>query len=116
MNEEIKEILSKLLNRKQETLLQGLRECQLKNIEHPFITKEEYIDKTLNYINTLQQENQSLKAQIDLLEDNRKYLNNKMEKVEKFCKEQKQKMYKSRNKIAVFVLSKIEDLLKGDDK
>lgn len=53
--EEIQEILNKLSNRKQETLLQGLRECQLKNIEHPFITKEEYIDKILNYIEDLQQ-------------------------------------------------------------
>lgn len=53
--EEIQEILNKLSNRKQETLLQGLRECQLKNIEHVFITKEEYIDKVLNYIEDLQQ-------------------------------------------------------------
>lgn len=50
MNNEIKEILDKLSNRKQETLIQGLRECQLKDIEHPFITKEEYIDKILDYI------------------------------------------------------------------
>lgn len=65
MSEEIQEILNKLSNRKQETLLQGLRECQLKNIEHPFITKEEYIDKTLDYINNLQQENQRLKEVIE---------------------------------------------------
>lgn len=51
MKEEIKEILDKLSNRKQETLIMGLRQCQLKNIEHPFITKEEYIDEVLNFIN-----------------------------------------------------------------
>ncbi len=61
MSEEINEILNKLSNRKQETLLQGIRECQLKNIEHVFITREEYIDKVLNYINDLQQENNQLK-------------------------------------------------------
>ena len=61
MNDEIKEILDKLSNRKQETLLQGIRECQLKDIEHPFITKEEYIDKVLDYITTLQKENEQLK-------------------------------------------------------
>lgn len=77
------------------------------------ITKEDLNELVLER-NILKRENQSLKAQIDLLEDNRKYLNNKMEKVEKYCKEQKQKMYKSRNKIAVFILSKIQDLLKGD--
>lgn len=55
MTEEIKEILDKLSNRKQETLIQGLRECQLKDIEHPFITREEYIDKILDYITNLQQ-------------------------------------------------------------
>ena len=54
-SEEIREILNKLSNRKQETLLQGLRECQLKNIDHPFITKEEYIDKILIYIEDLQE-------------------------------------------------------------
>ena len=56
MNDEIKEILDKLKNRKEETLIAGLRECQLKNIEHVFITKEEYIDKVLDYITNLQQE------------------------------------------------------------
>ena len=65
MKDEIKEILKKLSNRKQETLIQGLRECRLKNIEHPFITKEEYIDKVLDYITTLQEENENLKAGID---------------------------------------------------
>lgn len=68
MKKEITEILDKLLNRKQETLLQGLRECQLKNIEHVFITREEYIDKILNYLNDLQQENQELKKQLEELE------------------------------------------------
>lgn len=66
--EEITEILDKLLNRKQETLLQGLRECQLKNIEHVFITRKEYIDKVLNYLNDLQQANQELKKQLEELE------------------------------------------------
>ena len=51
MTNDIKEILDKLSNRKQETLIMGLRQCQLKNIEHPFITKEEYIDEVLNFIN-----------------------------------------------------------------
>lgn len=64
MNEEIKEILDKLSNRKQETLIQGLRECQLKDIEHPFITREEYIDKILDYITNIQQENERLKKEL----------------------------------------------------
>lgn len=62
---EIKEILDKLSNRKQETLLQGLRECQLKNIQHVFITREEYIDKVLNYIKEIEKENARLKDKID---------------------------------------------------
>ena len=61
---EIKEILDKLSNRKQETLLQGLRECQLKNIQHVFITREEYIDKVLNYIKEIEKENARLKDKI----------------------------------------------------
>lgn len=71
--EEITEILDKLSNRKQETLLQGLRECQLKNIEHVFITREEYIDKVLNYINDLQQQNQKYKEVIDKAINNSQY-------------------------------------------
>ena len=59
-DKEIDEILDKLSNRKSETLIQGLRECQLKDIEHPFITKEEYIDKILNYIKDLQQKVEQL--------------------------------------------------------
>ena len=50
-NETIEEVIDKLSNRKKETLITGLRQCQLKNIEHPFITKEEYIDEVLNFIN-----------------------------------------------------------------
>ena len=63
MSEEIKEIVDKLSNRKQETLIQGLRECQLKDIEHPFITKEEYINKLLNYITSLQQKVEQLEKE-----------------------------------------------------
>lgn len=60
----------------------------------------EEIRQILRWYEVLQQENQSLKDRI--------------EKAEKFCKEQKQKMYKNRNKISVFILSKIQELLKGD--
>ena len=67
MSEEMKEIVDKLSNRKQETLIQVLRECQLKDIEHPFITKEEYIDKLLNYITSLQQKVEQLEKEIDRL-------------------------------------------------
>ena len=83
MSEEIKEILDKLSNRKQESLIQGLRECQLKDIEHPFITKEEYIDKTLDYITNLQQKyekalellsNYNMPCEIDnFMDDNSDY-------------------------------------------
>lgn len=69
MKDEIKEILDKLSNRKQETLMQGIRECQQKDIEHPFITKEEYIDKILDYITTLQEENDRLNNIINELEN-----------------------------------------------
>lgn len=50
MNLDINEILAKLSNRNKETLIASLRECQLKNIKHPFITREEYIDEVLNFI------------------------------------------------------------------
>lgn len=69
MNNEIKEILDKLSNRKQETLIQGLRECQLKDIEHPFITKEEYIDKILDYITNLQERCEYLERSNNRRED-----------------------------------------------
>ena len=38
----------------------------IKNIEHVFITREEYIDKVLNYINDLQQENDKLKKELEI--------------------------------------------------
>lgn len=73
MNDEIREILDKLSNRKQETLIMELRQCQLKNIEHPFITKEEYIDKILDYITNLQQiEQEHKKINGELREENSK--------------------------------------------
>lgn len=40
----------------------------------------------------------------------------KYEKVIEYIEKQKTKMYKSRNKIAMYVLMKVEDILKGDDK
>lgn len=73
--EEIKEILDKLSNRKQETLLQGLRECQLKNIKHVFITREEYIDKILNYIKYLEDNWNELKSIVSKLKEDRYYAN-----------------------------------------
>ena len=76
MSEEIKEIVDKLSNRKQETLIQGLRECQLKDIEHPFITKEEYIDKLLNYITSLQQKVEQLE---NMRKEAIKYIKNNKE-------------------------------------
>lgn len=97
--EEITEILDKLSNRKQETLLQGLRECQLKNIEHVFITREEYIDKVLNYINDLQQENQKYKEVIDKA----------IEYINHFSKESEVKIY-GLPKCKVFI-GDIEQLL-----
>lgn len=94
MNDEIKEILDKLSNRKQETLLQALRDCQLKNIEHPFITREEYIDKILDYITNLQNEIFDLKDTIQnkndcigayecIIEDRDK----RIDKAIKYCEE-----------------------------
>ena len=50
--------------------------------------------------NYLQQENSQLKERIEKA----------MEQIEK----QKTKMYKNRNKIALFVLMKLEKILKGD--
>lgn len=81
MNDEIREILDKLSNRKQETLIMGLRQCQLKNIEHPFITKEEYIDKILDYITNLQQENHELKSKLECYE-NGAYYSSKVDELE----------------------------------
>lgn len=67
------------------------------------------------YVLSLHREHEAIYRK-NLLEDNRYYLNNKIDKAVEFCKKQKQKMYKNRNKIAVFILSKIEDLLKDSDK
>ena len=80
---EIKEILDKLSNRKQETLLQGLRECQLKNIQHVFITREEYIDKVLNYIKEIEKENARLK---DKLNEIKKVIDGYMPNEHAMCK------------------------------
>lgn len=60
---QIDEILDKLSRRKSATLLQCMRECQLKKVEHPFITREEYIDKILNYIKDLQQKVEKLEKE-----------------------------------------------------
>lgn len=40
-------------------------------------------------------------------------LQNRIDKAKDFCDKQKQKMYKSRNKIALFVLMKLEKILNG---
>lgn len=91
MTEEIKEILDKFSNRKKETLIQGLRECQLKDIEHPFITREEYIDKILDYITNLQQENK-------LNEEDKKWF------IEKTAQAEVDSKYKTRCEKAMEVL------------
>ena len=104
MSEEMKEIVDKLSNRKQETLIQVLRECQLKDIEHPFITKEEYIDKLLNCITSLQKK-------VEQLEKENKELNNIINELEKFCWELKASGCREG---ALSVLDKLEELKDSD--
>ena len=94
MTNDIKEILDKLKNRKEVTLLAGLRECQLKNIEHVFITKEEYIDKVLDYITNLQhtkeylgellhEQNLELEEEKRINQEDLKYIDKLEERIEK---------------------------------
>ena len=68
------------------------------------IKQANYVDvkamEKYNALRHLQQENSQLKERIEKT----------MEQIEK----QKTKMYKNRNKIALFVLMKLEKILKGD--
>ena len=68
MTEEIKEILDKFSNRKQGTLLQAIRELKEQDVKHACVTTEENINKLLNYITNLQNENQSLKEKLNCKE------------------------------------------------
>jgi len=136
MKDEIKEILDKLSNRKQETLMQGIRECQQKDIEHPFITKEEYIDKILDYITTLQEENKQLKVKSEVLEENNKLLiqqkaqmyedldiaYEKIDKAIEYIKTVNESskyldsMFLYENYISNYGACELLDILQGDDK
>ena len=58
---------------------------------------------------------QIAKAIDDLLDD-RNDLQQRIDKAIEYCEKQKRKMYKSRNKIAMFILIKLLEILKGSDK
>ena len=58
---------------------------------------------------------QIAKAIDDLLDD-RNDLQQRIDKAIEYCEKQKRKMYKSRNKIAMFILIKLLEILKGNDE
>jgi len=105
MNKEIEEIEQRL------KLLHA--ECNPK-------AREEDINYTIDYITNLQQENERLNNLLEynmqtLVNTDKLYENYKSrcEKAIEYIDKQKKKMYKSRNKIAMFILMKLENILQN---
>ena len=76
------------------------------------------VNKVANYITNLEQENKGLKAQVKLLDDNRIYLNNKIDKAIEILNEGLEELDK-RNRNEVYSEEYLEnaiDTLKGSDK
>ena len=64
MSEEEKEIMEKLKNGQQTTLLSSIRKCQQLKADNIFITRKEYIDTILALIDKLQIENKEQREDI----------------------------------------------------
>ena len=67
------------------------------------------------YITTLDNYNE-LKEELKLAKENNLQLQQIIDKTIECCEKQKKKMYKSRNKIAMFILLDLLKILKGEDK
>lgn len=81
------------------------------------------LDKLKDRCHDLYEENKELKDKCNMYEmnmyreENEKNVYKKqLEKAIEYIDKQKEKMYKSRNKIAMYVLMKVEDILKGVNK
>lgn len=74
------------------------------------------LDRLKDRCHELYEENERLKIQVSAREELYEYSQLRIDKAFKYIDKQKAKMYKSRNKIAMYVLMKVEDILKGDDK
>lgn len=70
------------------------------------------IEDYINDINMAEVISGSIKV---LIEENEE-LKQRIDKAIEYCEKQKRKMYKSRNKIAMFILIKLLEILKGSDK
>ena len=69
----------------------------------------EQLENTIKYAQKIEQEYSTLLTENTELENIRK-------EAKEFCEKQKKKMYKSRNKIAMFILIKLEHILnKGSE-
>lgn len=74
------------------------------------------LDRLKDRCHELYEENERLKIQVSAREELYEYSQLRIDKAFEYIDKQKKKMYKSRNKIAMYVLMKVEDILKGDDK
>lgn len=115
MIEEIKEILDRLY---------GFLYKVQNDFGFEYFTKRE-IELVFDYIKNLQQENERLKEElknrpiVDFTFDVYKELEDyksRCKKADEYIDKQKKKMYKSRNKIALFILMKLEKILNGSDE
>ena len=111
MTEEIKEILDRLDFNEWEVDLYKtpITWCELYNIRDCIIN--------------LQEENEDfktiIKQYVDIVLHDRKIIDNYISRIDKanqIIMKQKTKMYKSRNKIAMYILMKLEKVLKGSDE
>ena len=98
----------------------------LEQAYHNYLYTDE-VEEIKDYLNQLQQENQQLKEEteklnhiidkqdrdITTISNGNKRLNNVLDEIREWSKKKKQKMYKSRNQIAVYMLN---DLLQILDK
>ena len=137
MNDEIKEILDRIETASEifDCLLKP-EECTelldyITNLQHQISLMEEDIRENKEINGELQQENERLKELnenaskvcmaehkygVDKAEEARDY-KTRCEKAIEYTAKQKKKMYKSRNKIAMFILMKLENILQnGSEK
>lgn len=59
----------------------------------------------------IENEIKKLRAELALYKDNEEFLNKKIDKAINYIKKQKNKMYKGKNKIALYILIDIQKIL-----
>lgn len=139
MNNEIKEILDKLKDTADTSFFavcssQEELDKMPKSITKILSISSKDAKMLLDYITNLQQENERLKETnvycnrtdcVGRIKDSRKYdsvyqkkedYKSRCEKAIEYIDKQKKKMYKSRNKIAMFILMKLENILQNGSK